>query len=61
MMAGIALAAWVAFRAPHSWHGAKVLGRVALGLGALGMISGGPKLIFPGAARGEDAGRDGGV
>ncbi|MFF4710129.1 hypothetical protein ACFY2V_01780 [Streptomyces eurythermus] len=47
MIAGIALGIWVVFGAPHDWHGAQALGRVALGLVSLAMISGSPTLIFP--------------
>ncbi|MFI9428121.1 hypothetical protein ACIG54_31725 [Streptomyces achromogenes] len=47
LIAGIALGIWVVFGAPHDWHGAQALGRVALGLGSLAMISGSPRLIFP--------------
>ncbi|AOR37357.1 hypothetical protein BFF78_27420 [Streptomyces fodineus] len=53
MIAGLALGAWVVFGAPHDWHGAKVLGRLALGgLGAVGMISGSAGLIFPDTPQG---------
>jgi hypothetical protein len=48
MIAGIALGIWVVFGAPHDWHGAGALGRMALGLGSLALISGAPSLIFPG-------------
>ncbi|OIJ86629.1 hypothetical protein [Streptomyces monashensis] len=48
LIAGIALGAWVAFGSPHHWHGAKVLGRTALGLGSLTMITGSSRLLFPG-------------
>ncbi|MGW1809089.1 hypothetical protein [Streptomyces sp. NPDC002078] len=52
MIAGIALGAWVVFGAPHDWHGAKVLGRLALGgLGAVGMVGGSAGLIFPDTPR----------
>ncbi|MGW1601923.1 hypothetical protein [Streptomyces eurythermus] len=47
MIAGIARGIWVVFGAPHDWHGAQALGRVALGLVSLAMISGSPTLIFP--------------
>ncbi|MEU6590742.1 hypothetical protein ABZ923_16225 [Streptomyces sp. NPDC046881] len=47
LAAGIAVGAWVVFGAPHDWHGAKALGRLALGLASLGLISGSPGLIFP--------------
>ncbi|MBB5924890.1 hypothetical protein [Streptomyces echinatus] len=50
MIAGIALGAWVAFGSPQHWHGAQALGRMALGLGSLGMISASPRLIFPDAS-----------
>ncbi|OLZ65773.1 hypothetical protein AV521_30695 [Streptomyces sp. IMTB 2501] len=61
LIAGIALGAWVVFGAPHDWHGGKALGRVALGLGCAGMISGSARLIFfdtsqdEAGARGEEA------
>ncbi|MGW7820273.1 hypothetical protein ACWGLF_19570 [Streptomyces puniciscabiei] len=48
LVAGIALGAWVVFGAPHDWHGARILGRLALGgMGAVGMISSSAGLIFP--------------
>ncbi|WP_245238225.1 hypothetical protein [Streptomyces roseochromogenus] len=46
MIAGIALGAWIVFGAPHDWHGGKALGRLALWLGCVGMISGSARLIF---------------
>ncbi|WP_243769175.1 hypothetical protein [Streptomyces cyanogenus] len=52
LVAGIALGAWVVFGAPHHWHGAKALGRLALGLGAMAMVSGSPRLIFPDTPQG---------
>ncbi|MEU4931898.1 hypothetical protein AB0G54_36250 [Streptomyces yokosukanensis] len=58
MIAGIALGAWVVFGAPHDWHGAKALGRAAVGLGAVAMISGSAGLIFPGAHRDGPGGGD---
>lgn len=57
LIAGIALGAWVAFGTPHQWHGAKVLGRMALGLGALTMITGSSRLIFPGPGASEGGSR----
>ncbi|MEJ8649047.1 hypothetical protein WKI65_13365 [Streptomyces sp. MS1.AVA.3] len=46
MAAGIAFAAWLVFGAPHDWDGDVRLVRMALGLAATGMISGGARLIF---------------
>jgi hypothetical protein len=62
LIAGGALGAWVVFGAPHDWHGAKALGRLALGLGSLGLISNSPKLIFPeGGQDGDPDARTDGV
>ncbi|MEU3523476.1 hypothetical protein AB0E62_06345 [Streptomyces sp. NPDC038707] len=47
MIAGIGLGIWVVFGPPHDWHGAGTLGRMALGLGSLALISSAPSLIFP--------------
>lgn len=47
LIAGIALAAWIAFGPPQTWHGTPALGRPALGLVSLAMISISPRLIFP--------------
>ncbi|WP_406210878.1 hypothetical protein [Streptomyces decoyicus] len=46
MVAGIACAAWLVFGAPHDWDGDVRLVRMALGLAATGVISGGARLIF---------------
>ncbi|MER6382009.1 hypothetical protein [Streptomyces sp. NPDC001250] len=46
MAAGIALGAYAVFGAPHDWHGTMALGRWALGLGCVGMVSGSARLIF---------------
>ena len=46
MAAGIAFAAWLVFGAPHDWEGNVRLLRMALGLGATAVISGGARLIF---------------
>ncbi|MEV5484157.1 MULTISPECIES: hypothetical protein [Streptomyces] len=46
MAAGIAFAAWLVFGAPHDWDGNVRLLRMALGLGATAVISGGARLIF---------------
>ncbi|MFG2831861.1 hypothetical protein ACGFWI_31085 [Streptomyces sp. NPDC048434] len=46
MAAGIACAAWLVFGAPHGWEGDVRLVRMAMGLGATGVISGGARLIF---------------
>lgn len=51
LIAGIALGAWVVFGSPHYWEGTAVLGRVALGLGSLMMISSSPRLIFTDASQ----------
>ncbi|QEV53365.1 hypothetical protein CP981_18355 [Streptomyces platensis] len=46
MVAGIALAAWLVFGAPHDWEGNVRLVKMAMGLAATGMITGGARLIF---------------
>ncbi|MFJ9849506.1 hypothetical protein [Streptomyces sp. NPDC101150] len=46
MAAGIAFAAWLVFGAPHDWEGEVRWLRLALGLGAMAVISGGARLIF---------------
>ncbi|MGX1848735.1 hypothetical protein [Streptomyces sp. NPDC055299] len=55
MAAGIAFAAWLVFGAPHDWEGEVRLLRMALGLGATAVISGGARLIFwePSGERGR--------
>ncbi|MGA4947745.1 hypothetical protein NCG97_20255 [Streptomyces lydicamycinicus] len=46
MVAGIALGAWLVFGAPHDWEGNVRLVKMAMGLAATGMITGGARLIF---------------
>lgn len=60
MAAGIAFACWLAFGASQDWEGEVRLLRMALGLAATAVISGGARLIFwePSDGRGR-AGRGG--
>ncbi|MEV0371354.1 hypothetical protein AB0I10_16245 [Streptomyces sp. NPDC050636] len=46
MAAGIAFAAWLVFGPVHDWEGDMRLVKMALGLTATGVISGGAWLIF---------------
>ncbi|MGW8555223.1 hypothetical protein [Streptomyces tubercidicus] len=46
MVAGIGLASWLVFGAPHYWEGDVRLVKAAMGLAATGMITGGAGLIF---------------
>lgn len=47
MVAGIAIASWVVFGAPHDWEGGMRWLRYGLALGSLGAISAGARLMFP--------------
>ncbi|MEU5213556.1 hypothetical protein [Streptomyces sp. NPDC020742] len=55
MAGGIALAIWLVFGAPHDWEGDMRMVRKALGLAAMGAISGGARLFFW-EPKGESAG-----
>ncbi|UNO44011.1 hypothetical protein KGS77_18365 [Streptomyces sp. MST-110588] len=46
MVAGLAFAAWLVFGPVHYWEGGARLDRMAMGLAAMGAISGGAWLIF---------------
>lgn len=47
VLAGIALALWMAFGPPRTWTEPMRWWRLPLGLGVLGLISGGARLMFP--------------
>ncbi|MGW3013027.1 hypothetical protein ACWC9R_30000 [Streptomyces sp. NPDC001219] len=46
MVAGIALAAWLVFGAPHDWEGDVRLVKMAMGFAATGAITWGAGLVF---------------
>jgi hypothetical protein len=57
VLAGVAVASWVVFGAPHDWEGGMRWLRYGLALGSLGAISAGARFIFPDtqtAASGEE-------
>ncbi|MEU0333271.1 hypothetical protein [Streptomyces sp. NPDC006193] len=47
LIAGIVSGAWSVFGPPRHWHGIETLGRTAIGVASLTMISTAPRLIFP--------------
>lgn len=46
MAAGIGFAAWLVFGPVHDWEGDMRLVRMAMGLAAMGAITGGARLVF---------------
>ncbi|MFJ3954632.1 hypothetical protein SLV14_004322 [Streptomyces sp. Je 1-4] len=62
MVAGIALASWLVFGPWHYWEGDMRLVRMAMGLAATGVITGGARLIFwQPEGRPSEAAREAGV
>ncbi|MFJ8587573.1 hypothetical protein ACIRD2_23400 [Streptomyces sp. NPDC093595] len=59
LVAGAALGFWIVFGSPHAWEGAQRLGRLALGLTSMCLISASAWLMFPGSPEDdEEAGHD---
>ncbi|MCC9709107.1 hypothetical protein E4N62_29985 [Streptomyces sp. MNU76] len=56
ILAAVSLAFWLVFGAPRDWDGGMRFLRLALGLGCLGVIRGGAKLVFPDTGDDTDPG-----
>lgn len=56
ILAAVSLAFWLVFGAPRDWDGGMRFLRLALGLGCLGAIRGGAKLVFPDTGDDTDPG-----
>ncbi|MEV6653762.1 hypothetical protein [Streptomyces sp. NPDC051219] len=54
LLAGAALGFWIVFGSPHQWEGGLRLLRLALGMTALGLISGSAWLMFPDGPRDDE-------